>query len=266
MRKISAVMTAFALAIAAFGMMPAYKAAAATDCGFTRDLTTGSSGEDVRCLQKYLNGAGYVIAASGVGAPGQETTLYGGLTSVAVKKWQAANGLSASGSFGPLSRAKYKLLIGGTSVPTTPSTPSVPSGSTAAAVTARQALLNALNRYDLASGDFEDAEDEDDDVGDAEDLLADARDSLIDAMTAFLNGNYTGATSLANDSKASSEDALDEIDGSSSNDGAQSTAINGHHVCLQKEIRGSHLKASRSARAVGHRLVRRGNPLNNQRQ
>src|SRR5690606_39742406 len=51
-------------------------AAAAENCNFTRDLEVGTNGEDVRCLQKYLNGAGFQLASSGPGAPGAETTLF----------------------------------------------------------------------------------------------------------------------------------------------------------------------------------------------
>lgn len=94
---------------------------------FTRDLTVGSTGNDVKELQKYLNSAGYAVAASGVGSVGNESTSFGSLTKSAVAKWQAANGLSpAAGYFGSLSRAKYVALMGGVSVtPVTPTTPVV---------------------------------------------------------------------------------------------------------------------------------------------
>lgn len=83
-------------------------------CAFTRSLTIGSQGTDVQCLQKYLNSAGYQIAASGVGSPGNETTYFGPLTRAAVAKWQAANAVSpAAGYFGSLSRAKYSSIVGG---------------------------------------------------------------------------------------------------------------------------------------------------------
>ncbi|MBI5045733.1 MAG: peptidoglycan-binding protein, partial [Candidatus Niyogibacteria bacterium] len=91
---------------------------------FTKDLTVGSTGDDVKELQKYLNSAGYAVAASGVGSAGNESTSFGSLTKSAVAKWQAANGLSpAAGYFGSLSRAKYVALMGGVVV--TPVTPGV---------------------------------------------------------------------------------------------------------------------------------------------
>lgn len=84
-RKTGAFMTAIALTLAAFAMIPVVPAHAA-DCGFTRNLYVGSTGSDVLCLQRYLNGAGFVIATSGVGSPGSETQTFGPGTEAAVKK------------------------------------------------------------------------------------------------------------------------------------------------------------------------------------
>jgi len=87
---------------------------AAEDCTFNRDLTIGSVGEDVRCLQQYLNNSGFTVATSGFGSPGNETTFFGSRTKSALASWQAANGVSpAVGYFGPLSRAKYTELTSG---------------------------------------------------------------------------------------------------------------------------------------------------------
>ncbi|MEK7197931.1 MAG: peptidoglycan-binding domain-containing protein, partial [Patescibacteria group bacterium] len=88
-------------------------------CSFTRSLYVGvSSGADVKCLQKYLNSAGYPVAASGAGSVGNETMFYGQLTRAAVAKWQAAMSvLPAVGYFGPISRAKYSAVAGGGVVP-----------------------------------------------------------------------------------------------------------------------------------------------------
>ena len=83
-------------------------AGAAASCNFTRDLTVGSSGEDVKCLQQYLNASGYQVSASGAGSPGSESTYFGSKSQAAVAKWQAAKGLTPpAGYFGPKSRAKY---------------------------------------------------------------------------------------------------------------------------------------------------------------
>lgn len=81
-------------------------------CSFTSDLTIGSEGADVKCLQQYLNAAGFTVATSGAGSPGNETEYFGPRTQQAVAAWQAANGVTPSvGYFGPISRAKYSSLL-----------------------------------------------------------------------------------------------------------------------------------------------------------
>lgn len=88
----------------------------AAKCTFTRSLTVGSRGDDVKCLQEYLK----VSPTSG---------FFGPLTKAAVAKWQSDNGVSpAVGYFGPLSQAKYNSLVAAApTVPSTPSTPGVPA-------------------------------------------------------------------------------------------------------------------------------------------
>lgn len=62
---------------------------AQTNFVFTRDLSLGASGEDVRTLQKILNVNSLTkVAGSGPGSPGFETTYFGSLTKSAVKKFQ----------------------------------------------------------------------------------------------------------------------------------------------------------------------------------
>ena len=112
-----------------------------TSCNFTRSLTMGSKGDDVKCLQEYLNGAGHTLASSGAGSPGNETTYFGSITKAGVIKWQNANaavvlapvGLSTgTGYFGPSSRSAYASMVTSTPVvtPVTPGTTTgVPSGS-----------------------------------------------------------------------------------------------------------------------------------------
>lgn len=55
---------------------------------FTKNLKVGTKHEDVRQFQKYLNAKGFVIALSGPGSPGKETTLFGSGTKAAVKRLQ----------------------------------------------------------------------------------------------------------------------------------------------------------------------------------
>ncbi|HAN62026.1 MAG: Cell wall surface anchored protein [Candidatus Azambacteria bacterium GW2011_GWE1_42_9] len=97
----------------------------ATACTFTRSLFLGVRDAQVKCLQQYLNGAGYTVAASGAGSVGSETTFFGPATKAAVAKWQAANAVSpAAGYFGAISRAKYSAVA---SVPGTPGIPGTPA-------------------------------------------------------------------------------------------------------------------------------------------
>ncbi len=73
---------------------------------FARDLQVGSSGNDVKSLQAYLNSHGYPVSASGPGSVGNETTKFGAATKAALIKFQKGNGISpASGAFGPKTRA-----------------------------------------------------------------------------------------------------------------------------------------------------------------
>ncbi len=57
----------------------------------TRDLYPGSQGADVRSLQEHLNAHGFILASSGPGSPGNETTSYGNLTAAAVRRFQEAH-------------------------------------------------------------------------------------------------------------------------------------------------------------------------------
>lgn len=72
----------------------------------SRDLTLGSTGEDVRALQKFLNTHGAIIAQTGAGSPGNETVYFGPATRLALMNYQAKKGINpTSGYFGPLTRA-----------------------------------------------------------------------------------------------------------------------------------------------------------------
>ena len=71
----------------------------------TRDLTIGSRGEDVRALQMFLNSTGYLLAASGPGSPGSETTYFGQVTRQALIAYQWDNAISpADGYFNKRTR------------------------------------------------------------------------------------------------------------------------------------------------------------------
>ncbi|MBI4130667.1 hypothetical protein HY468_05090 [Candidatus Roizmanbacteria bacterium] len=115
-------------------------ATTASVCPYTwsRNLTVGSSGDDVMKLQKFLNAsADTQVAASGAGSAGNETSTFGPATKGAVVKFQnkyasetlSPIGLSAgTGYFGALSRAKANSVCSGgaVSTPSTPTTPGTP--------------------------------------------------------------------------------------------------------------------------------------------
>ena len=111
--------------------LQAASAPVAGKCAFTQNLTVGSRGDDVKCLQTYLN----VSPQSG---------YFGPLTKAAVAKWQSDNGVSpAAGYFGPISRAKYSSVVAGTPAPAptpTPGTPATPAGTPPPAAPAGKGL------------------------------------------------------------------------------------------------------------------------------
>ncbi len=79
--------------------------APAAGCTFTRALTVGSEGADVKCLQDYLTPTYFSNA-------GGSTGYFGPVTAAAVAAWQSANGvMPAAGYFGPVSQAKYNALM-----------------------------------------------------------------------------------------------------------------------------------------------------------
>ena len=72
---------------------------------FTRNLKLYMTGPDVLALQKYLNVQGFIIATTGPGSSGNETTMFGGKTQAALIKYQKAKGITpAVGYFGPITR------------------------------------------------------------------------------------------------------------------------------------------------------------------
>ncbi len=82
---------------------------------FASNMTVGSSGQSVKCLQAVLNqSADTQVAASGAGSPGSETTYFGNLTKTAVVKYQTKKAISpAAGYVGPLTRASLNTALAG---------------------------------------------------------------------------------------------------------------------------------------------------------
>src|SRR3989338_3261057 len=98
--------------------------ATAGACAFTRDLTMGSKGDDVTCLQNYLIGTGHFTFSGGA------TGYFCSVTQSAVSAWQSANAVSpAVVYFGSISRAKYSS-VAVTGTVTGPVTTPTPVGTT----------------------------------------------------------------------------------------------------------------------------------------
>jgi len=85
----------------------------------TLRLTLGFTGPEVKILQQILNTDPETqVALSGPGSPGNETTLFGGATLTALKKFQAKWGIVSSGTAastgygatGPMTRAKLNAI------------------------------------------------------------------------------------------------------------------------------------------------------------
>ncbi|NCU28435.1 MAG: peptidoglycan-binding protein [Candidatus Moranbacteria bacterium] len=219
----------------------------ASGCDFTRDLKLGDEGEDVRCLQQYLNASGVEIALSGAGSQGKETTFFKEKTKEAVSLWQLKNNITpAEGYFGAKSRAKYNSLISGS---TTSSSSSASSSSTTTAQysatiidlnnqisTLKQELINAKNSTSSFTGDQKKAADKIKSaiemIGNAEDSIEDASGStkdeeadideaksdLFDAVNYFFKNNYTKALDLADDVYGTAEDIYDNLGGGDKSD------------------------------------------------
>ena len=195
-------------------------------CNFTKDLEVGSVGEDVLCLQKFLNSNGFTITDTGAGSPGNETDLFGTLTNDAGTKWQTAQGLSpASGYFGPKSRGAYKA--GGTSAatPATPATPASPSGQATPGMPSIQEVVAKLSDYaDLIkklqdeNAELKNNQNEsggNDDVRemlkDAHNMVEDAEDAIDDAEDAFDDEDFDDAIELAEEAQDLADQAVDAI-------------------------------------------------------
>lgn len=186
-------------------------------CVFTRDLEIEDEGEDVRCLQQFLNNSGYQISNTGAGSPGKETNTLKKLTKEAIKKWQKDNNLSATGLFGPLSRQKYKeLLVGNTNAPS--STASVNTVSDVSMSLAKSALTRAINQLEDSESEVEDSSNGGSRITQANKDLVSARDRVLKAMKSYIAGDYKKTKSYADEAFGDAEDALQAAGGETEGD------------------------------------------------
>jgi peptidoglycan hydrolase-like protein with peptidoglycan-binding domain len=103
---------------------------ASAGAAITSDLTVGSTGSQVVALQNALVAQGHLSMPAGV-----PMGYFGALTKAAVAKWQAANGLPATGYFGPLSRARFNGSVATTPGTTTGGTVGTGTGSGSGVIT-----------------------------------------------------------------------------------------------------------------------------------
>lgn len=208
--------------------IPAFAQAESPSCDFSRDLEVGAVGEDVRCMQKYLNNQGFKIAETGIGSPGNETNMFGELTKEAVKKWQAANSINTTGNFGPLSRAKFLEKIAaaltsqissmggsvlGASTVSMSATPTIVTPTVSnEEKEARSSISEALDKLEEAQNAVDDTDDQNL-AEDGQDTIDDAKKDLFKAFQAYVDKDFVEMKKRAEDAIDSLKEVISDISG-----------------------------------------------------
>lgn len=78
---------------------------------FKKTLKPGTTGEDVKTLQKFLNNNGFPLINEGPGSKGQETKFFGELSANALIKFQNSKGLPSDGIMGPMTRKAINDIL-----------------------------------------------------------------------------------------------------------------------------------------------------------
>jgi len=81
---------------------------------FSRTLSVGSTGTDVRQLQQFLSAQGYTVTVYGGGTSEINSSYFGPFTQLALSKWQIAHGITASGNFDEQTRQQVTTASGST--------------------------------------------------------------------------------------------------------------------------------------------------------
>jgi peptidoglycan hydrolase-like protein with peptidoglycan-binding domain len=182
-------LTVFAVCIS-FSSFLDVQAANTVPCAINRAMFVGAVGEDVRCLQRYLNASGFPIASYGAGSPGQENGYFGEQTRQAFLRWQASGQITT-----PQNNNQQPNTVVNSSQQKT----------------AQADIERALEMV----------EDADDEISSSEKSeqkqLDEAKDYLLDAARYYFAGNYSRASTLADDAYDTAEEAYEDAGGKKKN-------------------------------------------------